>query len=209
MRTLFFGQMYLHHNSVEGEVKYFYTPSYQTMLCTMIKYLVDEKLINADDHDISFSNAVSFITNNEGANVTVEGSSREEDLKDLLDDLTNDNLEDESWFTYKAPGGGVIDLDEFVIMTIGYNENYNDTGYNQAYHTIACKKENVEKEFSYWARGNFDVCAMHLPHNITKTAKILNNRFYEDTSGDRQALDMVFRVEKPLTGEKILGEDII
>jgi len=209
MNTVFFGSMYLHANSVEGEVKYFYTPSYQSMLSTMIQYLVDEKLVDAKEHGISFSNSIDFLSNGECAWATVEGSNKEQDLENLLSDLASDNLEDEGWFTYKAAGGGVID-DKWLVMTIAYNENHNDVGYNQTYHTILGKnEEDIRKKFVSWAYENFGVGGIHLPDHIEKTIKLLNGRHPEDyDNNDCGGLDLQYRIENT-SGKTISGESMI
>jgi len=203
MKTVFFGYIHEHYNSVEGGVKYFYTPTYKSLLGAMIKHLVDEKLIDAREYDVSFSNAIDFMTDGEGCSVSVDGRSDEESIELLLDDLTSDNLENGGWFTYKAAGGGVIDPDKFVVLTLAYNDSYLDVGYNTKYYSIACREENVDKEFFKWVDDTFD--KENLPSDIEEAVKLLNADYDDENGG----LVLQFRIEKPITGEKIRGEDSI
>jgi len=206
MNTVFMGSFYIWHNSVEAFEKYFYAPTWHSLVSQMIKFLVDEKYINAEEHSISFSNAINFLSDGEKAWATVEGSNNEEDLINLLNDLSNDNInvpEGEGWFTYKCAGGGVID-NAWLVLTVKYNENYEDVGFNTALHTILGKsEEDLERKFANWAYTNLEVKGIHLPHNIERTQSMLNGRWYED--GDCMGLDLSYKIEDT-TGKFLKGD---
>jgi len=209
MKTLFFGSMYLFANSVEGEVKYIYSPTYRGLLSSMIKYLVDEKLVNASEHDISFSNSIEFISDDEGASVRVDGESSESILEDFLSDISSNNLEDDSWFTYKAFQGGVID-EKNLIMTVCFNENCDEIGYQVAYHTLVGKNlEELRTKYVLWVHTNFGVTFKGFPHySIEKAMKLINKRYSDKDVDDVCGLDMTFRIED-VSGKKISGETVI
>jgi len=209
MDTVFFGYIHTHYNSVEGGVHYFYTPTYKSLLSSIVKYLVDEKLIDPEDYNISFSNAIDFITGGDGSYVSIDGNSDEESIRTFLDDLSCDNLADDSWFEYSAPQGGVIDPDKFVILTIAFNNNYSSEGYDQVYETIACKSENVEKEFkktilNIFLQGEEE---SYLPNTLDHITQMINN-MYPDQEDFMAGSCLRYRIEN-VSGDKIAGEDII
>lgn len=209
MGNLFFGQMHFQYNSVEGAVKYFNAQTWHSLISQMIKYLVDERCIDAEEYQISFSNSIDFLSDGDKAWAIVDGSNKEKDLVDFLDDLTEDNLnlpdtDSGGWFTYKAPAGGIVGED-WLAMTVSYNENFDCQGYDNRYHTIVGKnEESVRKEFVRWAYQGFGVGGIHLPNHIEDTIKLLNNRYDSDEGG----LCMLYRIED-LKGKKVSGESII
>ena len=212
MKTLFYGHIYLYYNSVEGTAKYFYTPSYKSLLCAMIKYLVDDEHIDAKEHKISFTNSIDFITDGDGGGCTVNGSSDEQDLAGLLKDLSNDNIEteggDTGWFSYKAPQGGVVKEDN-LIMTVSYNHNYKHIGYENIYHTLIGKSENdLLLSFLHWTNTEFGDTRVHMPKNFDKIVTLLNKHNPPDENLDCGGLDIKYRIEN-LKGEKIKGANII
>lgn len=211
MKTLFYGHIYIYFNSVEGAAKYFYAPSYHSLLCTLIKFLVDEKYIDAQEHNISFSNSIDFISDGD-CGCTVDGSSKDQDLVDLLSDLANDNISvpegDSGWFSYKAPQGGVVKEDN-LIMTISYNLNYGHQGYENIYHTLIGKTENdLVLSFLHWANTEFGDTRVHMPKHIEKTIALLNKHNPPDENLDFGGLNMSYRIEN-IKGKKIKGENII
>jgi len=209
MNNVFFGSMYIFHNSVEGGVKYLYSPTYKGLLSAMIKYLVDEKLIDAEKYDISFSKSIDFLSDGEGASVSIDGDSSESLLENCLSDLSSDNLNDDCWFSYKAFQGGVID-DKSLIMTISYNENCDDVGYQLSYHTLVGKNlEELRSKFVLWSHTNFGVAFKGFPHySVEKAMKFLNKRYSDKDIDDVCGLDMTYRIED-VSGKKISGESII
>ena len=211
MKTLFYGHIYIYFNRVEGAAKYFYTPSYKSLLSTILKFLVDEKYIDADEHKISFSNSIDFLSDGE-CGCTVDGSNKDQDLVDLLNDLANDNISvperDSGWFSYKAPQGGVVKEDN-LIMTVSYNHNHGHQGYENIYHTLIGKSENdLLLSFLHWTNTEFGDPRVHMPKNFDKIVTLLNKHYPPDENLDCGGIDMKYRIEN-LKGEKIKGESII
>ena len=212
MKTVFFGSLYIFHNSIEGGVKYFTTPTYQSLLGDMIKYLADEKYIQPDMYELSYSNSIDFITDGNSSSITVGGETGEGVLEDLLSDISSDNINtpggEMGWIAYEAHRGGVIE-DKSLIMTVCFNENYNEVGYHRYYHTLVGKSEDeLRSRFVLWAYENFGVGEERLPNHIEKTIKLLNDRYYEDYTHDKSGLDMHYRIETVL-GDRVSGEAII
>jgi len=209
MKNVFFGYMHFHYNSVEGAVKYFNAPTWHCLISMMIKHLVDQECIDAEEYKVSFSNAINFLSDGDKAWATVDGSNKEDDLVNFLDDLSSDNLDmpdtsDGGWFNYSAPGGGIVGED-WLVMTVSFNENFDSEGYDNNYHTIVGKnEESIRKEFIRWAYESFGVGGVHLPNHIEKTIALVNGRYNSEEGG----LCMEYRIEN-LTGKKISGENII
>ncbi len=205
MDTLFFGYMHMHYNSVEGGVHYFFAPTYKGVLSKMLEHLVKDTLIVPTDYDITFSNAVDFITDGDGCGVLVDGNGDADSLKTLLDDLTHDNLSDDAWFEYKAPEGGVVDPKTSLVMSISYNVTFGESGYDTGYQTFVGSMTQLEKDFRRWTEDYFKE---EIGGTIKEIVSFLNKDNPEDEERMISGLNMRYSIQR-VGGKRVEGDTIL
>lgn len=130
----YLGCLYLYDNSCEGRAYYFNCDSKEEALRSILKSLITLEEINPADFNIDYGNALDFIT---GSPLLVEGRDDYMILEDTLDDISNDNLLIANSMEYSV-------LNRFgchFLMTLSFNNNIDDIGYDLAYKTLVGRDE--------------------------------------------------------------------